>query len=176
MIIRSATPDDAERLIDIYAPYILNTAITFECEIPTVDDFKSRIEGIISKYPYLVAQDGDRVVGYAYAGVLISRKACDLSVETSIYIDKDHQHMGVGGMLYNALEKELAQRGFTNMYACIAYPEKDDEYLTANSVEFHKHLGFKQCGKFYLCGFKFGHQYSLVWMEKRINNCFNVKI
>ena len=76
--------------------------------------------------------------------------------------------MGIGGKLHAALEEELKNRGFLNTYACIAYPEQEDEYLNKNSVEFHSHLGYRLVGEFYKCGYKFNRWYNMVWMEKLI--------
>ena len=63
---------------------------------------------------------------------------------------------------------QLEEMGIRNLYACIAYSEKEDEYLTTNSVDFHAHLGFEKVGEFHRCGYKFGCEYNIVWMEKRI--------
>jgi phosphinothricin acetyltransferase len=78
------------------------------------------------------------------------------------------QKRGMGRMLYEALEEALGNMGILNLYACIGYPEKEDEYLTANSAEFHKHMGFARVGTFHKCGFKFHRWYHMIWMEKII--------
>ena len=87
MIIRTASEADAPALLEIYAPYVDRTAITFEYEVPSVDEFASRIRNTLQKYPYLVAEKGGRILGYAYAGPFHDRPAYDWSVETSIYVD-----------------------------------------------------------------------------------------
>lgn len=74
----------------------------------------------------------------------------------------------MGRIIYEALEKALREMGIRNLYACIGYPESDDEYLTTNSADFHAHLGFVKVGKFHKCGYKFGHWYDMIWMEKII--------
>lgn len=74
--------------------------------------------------------------------------------------------MGLGRQLYKALEQRLAQMGVLNLYACIGWPEAEDEYLTRNSAQFHEHLGFTLAGTFRRCGYKFGRWYDMVWMEK----------
>ena len=71
-------------------------------------------------------------------------------------------------MLHSALENELKSRGVLNMYACIAYPKVEDEYLDKNSEKFHKHLGYRLVGEFYDCGYKFNRWYNMIWMEKMI--------
>ena len=166
--IRPAKPEDAEKLLAIYAPYVEQTAITFEYEVPTVEEFRERIHNTLKKYPYLVAEQGREPVGYAYVGPFHDRPAYDWAVETSIYVDQNKKRMGIGKKLHEALEEELRNRGFLNMNACIAYPVQEDEYLTRNSVEFHAHLGYRMVGQFHQCGYKFHRWYDMVWMEKLI--------
>ena len=166
--IRTATEKDAEALLEIYEPYVRETAITFEYEVPSVAEFRSRIRNTLLKYPYLVAEQNGEILGYAYAGPFHDRPAYDWAVETSIYVDCDRKHMGIGKKLHNALEEELKERGFLNMNACIAYPETKDEHLDKNSAEFHAHLGYRMVGEFHKCGYKFNRWYNMVWMEKLI--------
>ena len=166
--IRIATIEDAKELLEIYGPYVENTAITFEYEVPSQDEFKKRIENILNKYPYLVAENQGEIVGYAYASSFHSRAAYQWSVETSIYIKQDQRNSGVGKALYQELERILKLQNILNLNACIAYPETEDEYLTKNSVEFHEHLGYRMVGEFHKCGYKFDRWYNMVWMEKHI--------
>ena len=166
--VRSATLGDAERILEIYDYYVKNTAITFEYTTPTLEEFRGRMEKIMQKYPYLVAVKDGVIAGYAYAGAFVGRAAYDWSCETSIYLDKNARKCGIGKTLYAALEKELKEMGIPNMYACIGYPAEEDEYLTKNSADFHSHIGFTQVGEFHKCGYKFGHWYNMIWMEKVI--------
>ena len=159
---------DAERLLEIYDYYVKNTAITFEYTTPTIEEFRGRMEKTMQKYPYLVAEKDGQIAGYAYAGAFVGRAAYDWSCETSIYLDKNARRCGIGKTLYAALEKELKKMGILNMYACIGYPDNEDEYLTKNSAEFHSHIGFVQVGEFHKCGYKFGRWYNMIWMEKII--------
>lgn len=159
---------DAERLLEIYDYYVKSTAITFEYTTPTIEEFRGRMEKTMQKYPYLVAVKDGVIAGYAYAGAFVGRAAYDWSCETSIYIDKNARKCGIGKTLYAALEKELKKMGVLNMYACIGYPDNEDEYLTKNSAEFHSHIGFTQVGEFHKCGYKFGRWYNMIWMEKII--------
>ncbi len=167
--IRLVNVDDAEKLLGIYAPYVEKTAITFDYEVPTVDEFRHRIQTIGSRYPYVVAELGGEIVGYAYAGVFKDRAAYDWSVETTIYVKEGFHGLGIGQLLYEDLERRLKERGIRNLYACVAYVEEPDEYLTNQSVLFHERLGFMICGRFHSCGFKFDRWYDMVWMEKRIS-------
>lgn len=159
---------DAERLLEIYDYYVKNTAITFEYTTPTLEEFRGRMGKTMQKYPYLVAEKDGQIAGYAYAGAFVGRAAYDWSCETSIYLDKNARKCGIGKTLYAALEKELKKMGILNMYACIGYPDNEDEYLTKNSAEFHSHIGFVQVGEFHKCGYKFGRWYNMIWMEKII--------
>ena len=98
------------------------------------------------------------------------RAAYDWSAEATIYIDADRKKQGIGGKLYGALEDALKQMGILNLYACIGYPETEDEYLTRNSVEFHARMGYAKAGEFHHCGRKFGRWYHMVWMEKMLGS------
>lgn len=166
--IRTATVHDAENILKIYAPYVENTAITFEYEVPSVEEFSRRIESTLRRYPYIVAERGDDILGYAYAGPFKARAAYNWAVELSVYLTPTSQGKGIGRKLYAALEEILCKMGILNLYACIAYPQVEDEYLTRNSAEFHAHLGFEKVGEFHRCGFKFGRWYDMIWMEKLI--------
>lgn len=166
--IRIATEQDAEALLEIYAPYVENTAITFEYIVPTVQEFTQRIRHVLERYPYLIAEREGKIAGYAYAGTFKERAAYDWSVETTVYVREDQKKTGVGRELYEALEKLLILQNIQNLNACIAYLEVEDQYLTHNSVQFHEHLGYRLVGEFYKCGYKSGRWYNMVWMEKHI--------
>lgn len=166
--VRMATIEDAEEIRSIYEPYVKNTAISFEYEVPSAEEFRQRIGRTLQKYPYLVAVSQGRIAGYAYAGSFVGREAYDHSVELSIYVDSQMKKQGIGRRLYEALEIELKKMGILNLYACIGYPEVEDEYLTKNSVNFHEHMGFQLVGRFHKCGYKFQRWYDMVWMEKII--------
>ena len=166
IVIRCATVNDAEALLKIYAYYVENTAITFEYEVPSVEEFQQRIANTLKKYPYLVVEKEGMILGYAYAGVFKDRAAYDWSAEVTIYLKYDAVKSGLGRKLYEELETEMKKRGFLNLYACIGYPIEEDEYLTRNSAEFHAHLGYQTVGEFHKCGYKFGRWYNMIWMEK----------
>ena len=133
-----------------------------EIVIPRVD------EKTLEKYPYLVAIVEDKIVGYAYAGTYIGRAACDWSVETSIYVDMEYKGRGIGGRLYTELEDILRKMNILNLNAAIASPQVEDEHLTMDSINFHKHMGYTVVGEFHNCGYKFGRWYKLMWMEKML--------
>lgn len=166
--LRVATTDDAKELLEIYAPYITETAISFEYDVPDPDEFKMRIADTLQKYPYILAEKDGEILGYAYTNAFAGRAAYDWSVATTIYLKKGKTKTGVGRMLYEALERISKAQNVLNMNACIAYPEIEDEHLTLNSVQFHEHLGYRMVGTFHNSGYKFDTWYHMVWMEKII--------
>ena len=168
MRIRSATKADAERLLEIYSYYVEKTAISFEYDVPSLEEFTNRIANTLKRFPYLVAEEEGVVQGYAYAGPFKERAAYNHSCELSIYLARGAQGRGYGRKLYEALETALKAKGILNLYACIGDPIVEDEYLTKNSEQFHQHLGFVKAGEFHKCGYKFGRWYNMIWMEKII--------
>lgn len=166
--IREATLADAPRVLEIYADYVLHTAITFEYDVPALAEFENRMRRTMQAYPYLVIEESGTVQGYAYAGALKERAAYDWACEMTIYLDRAAQKHGLGRKLYEALEAALRQMGITNLYACIGYPQTEDAYLTKNSAGFHAHLGFVKIGAFHQCSYKFNRWYDMIWMEKII--------
>ena len=168
MTIEKVSEADAAKLLEIYGPYVLSTAISFEYDVPSVEEFKTRIRDISSKYPYLKAVEGQKILGYAYAATFKGRRAYDWSVETTIYVDEKSHGMGVGSALYEALEKELKSMGILNMNACIAVTAQEDAHLTNASMYFHKKMGFNLVGTFHASGYKFNTWYDMIWMEKMI--------
>ncbi|HWS30123.1 MAG TPA: GNAT family N-acetyltransferase [Clostridia bacterium] len=166
--IRMAAEEDAEELLEIYSYYVVNTAVTFEYEIPSVAEFSRRIRKTLEKYPYIVALNGGHIVGYAYASAFKERPAYGWAVETSVYLGQDCRGRGVGKKLYAALEDTLKRQNILNLNACIAYTSKEDAHLDNTSVAFHEHLGYSKTAHFTKCGYKFGTWYDMVWMEKHI--------
>ncbi len=166
--VRDATLADAERILEIYDYYIHNTAITFEYDTPTLEEFRQRIATTTTRYPYLVIEKDGIIEGYAYASTFIGRAAADWACEVSIYLSHTAQKCGLGRILYTDLERRLSMMGILNLYASIAYPEQEDEYLTTNSADFHTHMGFTQIATFHQCGYKFNRWYHLIWVEKMI--------
>jgi phosphinothricin acetyltransferase len=166
--IRVATVEDARQLLDIYAPYVENTAVTFEYTVPSIEEFRKRIGQTLKKYPYLVAEQDGKILGYAYAGSFQPRAAYGWAVESSVYVHCECKKQGVGRALYKALENVLFMQNIINVNACIATPVEEDEYLSADSVKFHERMGYRLVGEFYKCGYKFNRWYNMVWMEKHL--------
>lgn len=162
VIFRLAKIDDAEKLVEIYTPYVKNTNITFEYTVPTIEEFRQRIVKIIKKYPYIVACINDEIVGYTYATTFRERVAYNWGLETSIYIKEKMQGQHLGEKLYVKLEEILKLQHITNLNASITYPNPQ-------SIAFHKKLGYKKVAHFTKCGYKQGKWYDMIFMEKMIN-------
>lgn len=166
--IRMASTADAKDILDIYIPYITDTAITFEYDIPSVNEFMNRIKQTLSRYPYLVAIEAGSIIGYAYASPFKARSAYDWAVETTIYLKSDCQGKGYGKTLYSALEDILKKQNILNLNACIAFATADDLHLNNTSFFFHSQLGYEKVAHFTKCGYKFGTWYDMIWMEKHL--------
>lgn len=172
--IEDATVSDVRELLAIYGYYVLNTAITFEYDVPTVEEFEKRIRNISAKFPYIKAVDEvGNILGYAYANTYKARAAYDWSVETTIYVNQAFKNKGIGRELYHELENRLKSMGILNANACIAVLRENqewDEHLTNGSVAFHEKCGYTLVGRFHNSGYKFGTWYDMVWMEKMLGN------
>ena len=164
--IRTVTIDDAQALLDIYAYYVKNSSLTFEYEVPTIEEFKNRITHTLEIYPYLVAQSGDEIIGYAYAGRFHTRDAYAWDVEMSIYLKKNIRRQGIGKRLYSLLEEILKEQNIIKTLAHITLPV--DEYSDFNSMQFHERMGYHLVGQFDHIGYKFGRWYSTIYMDKMI--------
>lgn len=166
--IRMATEADAEDILKIYAPYVTNTAITFEYDVPSAMEFSRRIRDTLQMYPYIVMLEKNRIIGYAYASAFKQRAAYKWSVETTVYLKQDYRGNGLGKKLYLALEDILRHQNIINLNACIAYTSSEDAHLDNTSMAFHEHLGYTKVAHFTKCGYKFGTWYDMIWMEKML--------
>lgn len=167
---RIAKVEDALRILEIYAYYVEHTAVSYEYVVPSIAEFTERIRSTLVKYPYIVAEEDGRIVGYIYASRFAQRAAYDWAAGTSIYIDQDYHRRGIGKHLYEKLEAILKLQNITNLYAGAADPMDDeDPYLTRNSEHFHEAIGYKTVARYHGVGSKFGRWYNLLWMEKIIN-------
>lgn len=168
LTIRLATLDDALQLASIYAPYVAQTAISFEYIPPTAEEFRQRIEGYRHQFPYLVAEHNGRIVGYCYGAAYGVRAAYRWSVELSVYVDRSCRKMGVGRQLYAQMERILKAQNVVNLYAQVAGVEVEDEYLSHDSLKFHQRMGFELVGRMHKAGYKFGRWYDMLTLEKAI--------
>ena len=161
MNIRIAELEDAPALVEIYTPYVRDTAITFEYEVPTTREFSDRIRHTLEKYPYLVAEEEGCILGYAYASAFKVRAAYAWSVETSLYVRHDLRRQGLGSALHRALEEQLRRQHVCNLCACITYPNPA-------SIAFHERQGYQLTAHFHRSGFKLGAWHDMVWMEREL--------
>jgi phosphinothricin acetyltransferase len=166
--IRQAEPEDAARLVEIYAPYITDTAVSFEYKVPSVEEFQNRIRHIKEKYPYLICEKDGKIVGYAYASAYSSREAYDWTAVSSIYVDRQCHRQGVGALLYKELEESLRKQGIVNLLAGVAYIETEDKYLTKDSYNFHTKIGYEKVAHMKAIGKKFDRWYDLIWLQKKL--------
>ncbi|MCI2123607.1 MAG: GNAT family N-acetyltransferase [Olsenella sp.] len=165
--IAAATSADAADIAAIYAPYVRDTAITFEYEAPSAQEMSSRIKRVTATHPWLIARNSKGVaLGYAYASPYYGRAAYAWCAETSIYVASRERGHSIGSTLYKELERTLSAQGVLNLYACIATTRTPDSHLDNASVDFHTRRGYHEIGRFPNCGYKFGRWYDTVWMER----------
>ena len=161
-MIRIATCDDVPQILEIYAPYILTTTATFEYDVPCKKEFTQRFLKYTNQFPWLVWEEDDKILGYAYASAPFERAAYSWCAEPSVYLRPEAKGRGIGKKLYAALEAILKKQGYMTSLALVTSENQE-------SVAFHEKMGYRVCGTYDRCGFKFGRWLSLIWMEKRLN-------
>lgn len=161
-MIRIATKDDAAGMLDIYAPFILNSGITQETEVPSVEEFQKRILLNLEDRPWLVCEIDKQVAGYAYAGKHRDRKGYQWCTEPSVYISEKYFGLKVANALYTALFDILKLQGYVNAYAVITLPNE-------RSIAFHKKFGFEYLTTYPKIGYKLGQWHDVGWMQYEIN-------
>ena len=159
MSIRFAQEADLPAILAIYAPYVENTAISFEYTVPTLSDFTLRFQNITRQFPWLVWEEDDIILGYAYGSAPFERAAFGWCAEASVYLHPDAHRRGIGKALYGVLEELLKLQGYTKVYALVTTDN-------APSMAFHLACGYRHLALFPDCGFKFGKWYGLYWLEK----------
>lgn len=158
--IRFAQPErDAPRILALYAPFIENTAITFEWDVPEEASFARRVREIACAFPYLLLEIDGELAGYAYAHRQAERAAFAWNAELTIYLAEKWQHRGLGHPLYALLMRLLAMQGYVNFYAVITASN-------AGSLALHERMGFSRVGYHARTGFKFGRWHDTVWMHR----------
>jgi phosphinothricin acetyltransferase len=156
--IRRVENADAAEILAIYEPYVLSTAITFEYDVPTVEEIKKRIADHTAEYPWLVCTFDDKVIGYAYAHRHRPRAAYQWSPESSIYLSKDFHGKGIARVLYSTLFSILRLQGHVNVFAGVLIPNDRSERL-------HRSLGFEHIGDFRNVGYKLGSWHTVRWFQ-----------
>ena len=161
-MIRVATKDDACAMLEIYAPFILNSGITQETDVPSLEEFQNRVASNLEERPWLVCDINGEVAGYAYAGKHRDRKGYQWCTEPSVYILEEFNGKGVANALYSALFAILKLQGYVNAYAVITLPND-------RSVAFHKKFGFEFFTAFKKIGYKLERWHDVGWMTYEIN-------
>lgn len=161
MGIRIATANDLEQILSIYGPYVENTTVSFEYEVPTIEEFRIRFETFTQQFPWLVWEEKGVIAGYAYACAPFSRAAYRWCAEPSIYLRPEFHGKGIGRKLYTALETFLRSQGYHVSYAIITSEN-------AASLAFHKSMGYSLLAEFPHCAYKHNKCLGIIWMEKRL--------
>ncbi|HEY0813256.1 MAG TPA: GNAT family N-acetyltransferase [Pseudonocardia sp.] len=157
--VRAATADDAAACAAIYAPYVLDTAVTFETEPPDAAEFARRIAVGAARYAWLVLEDEGRVVGYAYGGPFSGRPAYRFACEVSVYLQVGMRRSGGGRALYGVLLSCLGERGYRRAAAGMTLPNEA-------SVGLHRALGFEPVGTYRRIGWKHGRWHDVAWVQR----------
>ncbi len=160
--LRPATPADAAAMLEIYAPYVADTSITFETEVPTEKMFADRVAHYLAEWPWLVVEVNGKIAGYAYASRYRERIAYQWSVECSVYVHDDFLRAGIAAKLYTALFDILKLQGYRNVYAVINLPND-------RSVALHEKLGFNWFATYEQVGYKLGKWKNVGWWRLIIN-------
>ncbi|MDP2335687.1 MAG: N-acetyltransferase family protein [Bacteroidota bacterium] len=157
-IIRLAEEDDVRGILEIYAPFILQTAVTFEETVPEEDTFWERIQLIMTELPFLVCEIEGRIAGYAYASGYRSRASYRWTKEVSVYVHPDFHRRRVGNALYTSLNEMVRFQGIADLLAIITLPN-------ASSVAFHEYFGYRKCAEFSKVGYKLNQWQKVGWFE-----------
>ena len=160
---RDATSADAQACARIYAPYVTDTAITFETDVPRIEDMARRIEESARTHAWLVLEDDGDIVGYAYGRPFKERAAYRWSCEVSVYLDAGHHGRGGGRQLYAALLERLAARGFRMAVAGMTQPNEASGRL-------HAAMGFEPVGTYRNIGWKFGRWHDVSWVQRPLGD------
>ena len=160
-MIRTATVKDVPEILSIYAPYILNTAITFEYDIPSLAEFTERFLSISKDHPWLVWEENGKILGYAYGEKAFVRAAYQWAADLAIYLAPEAQGRGIGRKLYTEAENILREQGYHLCYGVVTSANE-------KSCAFHEAMGYTRRAEFPNCGFKFGNWYGTIWYEKRL--------
>ena len=158
-VVRDAIPEtDAEACLAIYAPFVLDTSVSFEEIVPTIDEFRDRIRAAIATHAWLVLEVGGRVVGYAYGSQHRSRAAYRWAADVTVYIGPEHRGFGGGRLLYERLFERLRRLGFQVLCAGVTLPNE-------SSVGLHRAMGFEPVGVYRRIGWKAGAWHDVGWFQ-----------
>lgn len=155
---RRASAEDAADCLAIYRPYVEDTAVSWELEVPSVDEMAARITAACDTHDWLVLESPDRVVGFAYAHAFNRFPAYRWSAQTGLYIDAGHHRGGGGRKLYTQLLARLTERGYRQVLAGITQPNEA-------SNGFHRALGFCDAGLYRRVEWKHDRWHDISWMQ-----------
>lgn len=159
--IRAATAADVAAMLEIYRPFVETTAVSFELEAPTLEEFAARVAKAVSGWAWLVAERDGCCVGYAYGSLHRERPAYRWSTEVSAYVHSDHRRQGIGRALYLELFEQLAAKGYCNAFAGVTLPNEA-------SVALHRRVGFEPIGVFRRAGWKLDRWHDVRWFQRRL--------
>lgn len=163
MILQLIKEEDIAEVLEIYAPYVEKTAITYEYDIPSLESFSERVHHYTEQFPWIVAKEQGKIVGYAYASVYRSREAYQWGCELSVYLRSEAQGKNLGHTLYSALMDLLTLQGYYTVYGVISLPND-------SSLALHNQLGFIMEGIQKNCGFKMGLWHNAAIMSKSLQD------
>jgi L-amino acid N-acyltransferase YncA len=156
--VRLIKPEDTQAVLAIYAPYITDSAASFEYEVPSVNEFAERIRTVVKEYPWLVCEYNQQIIGYVYSGKHRTRIAYQWTVECTVYLSAGFHRLGLARILYKALFDILKLQNMINVYAGITVPN-------IKSEEFHKAMGFYIIGTYKNIGYKFNKWHDVTWFQ-----------
>jgi phosphinothricin acetyltransferase len=156
--IRLAERGDVKGILEIYAPFITDTVVTFEEEVPSEESFWGRIQGIMAELPYLVCEIDGKIAGYAYASGYRSRASYRWAKEVSVYVHPDFRRRRVAHALYTSLNEMVRYQGIADLLAIITMPNEQ-------SVGFHEQFGYRKCAEFAKIGYKMNQWLNVGWFE-----------
>jgi L-amino acid N-acyltransferase YncA len=153
--VRAASARDASACVAIYRPYVRDTTISWEIEVPTIDEMAARIG---DAHEWLVLETGDQITGFAYAHALRRLPSYQWSAETGIYVSANHHRIGIGRTLYTQLLRRITERGYRRAFAGITQPNEA-------SNGFHRSFGFQDAGLYRRVEWKHDSWHDVAWMQ-----------
>ncbi len=157
--VRQAGQQDAARCLEIYRPYVENSAVSWELDVPTVDEMADRITSVNETHAWLVLERGSQTIGFANGHALWSLPSYRWSTQTGLYIADGHHRRGGGRILYTELLNRLGDRGYRRAFAGITQPND-------GSIAFHRSMGFEDAGLYHRVEWKLGRWHDVAWMQR----------
>jgi phosphinothricin acetyltransferase len=162
LLVRAVRTSDVAACLAIYRPHVADSAVSFEYEVPSADEFRARIERVTARHPWFVGELDGRVVGYAYATEFRARAAYRWCCETTVYVAEDAHRRGIARALYEQLLAELTVLGYAEAIGVITLPNE-------RSVAFHERLGFSAAGRIERAGWKHGRWHAIGFWQRTLS-------